>query len=71
MHLQHTGLSCVRHTLCAAGVQNKKVVGMGSCGLDYLAQVDAFPKPDAKIRTQQLEVLLAYTSCLYAASVSA
>lgn len=33
-----------------------KVVGMGSCGLDYLAQVAAFPQPDDKLRTERLEV---------------
>lgn len=34
----------------------QKVVGMGSCGLDYLAQVAAFPQPDEKLRTEHLEV---------------
>ena len=29
---------------------------MGSCGLDYLAAVVAFPKPDEKLRTTALEV---------------
>ena len=41
------------------GVSTKapvKVVGMGSCGLDYLAQVAAFPEPDDKLRTTALEV---------------
>ena len=33
-----------------------KVVGMGSCGLDYLAQVAAFPQPDDKLRTERLQV---------------
>ncbi len=33
---------------------------MGSCGLDYLAQVAAFPQPDDKLRTERLEV-----HCLY------
>ena len=33
-----------------------KVVGFGSCGLDYLAAVAAFPKPDEKLRTTALEV---------------
>lgn len=32
-----------------------KVVGLGSAGLDYLAQVAAFPKPDEKLRTEQME----------------
>lgn len=29
---------------------------MGSAGVDYLAQVAAFPRPDDKLRTEQLEV---------------
>ena len=33
-----------------------RVVGVGSCGLDYLAQVAAWPKPDDKLRTESLEV---------------
>lgn len=33
-----------------------KIVGLGSVGLDYLAQVAAFPKPDEKLRTKQMEV---------------
>ncbi|KAA6416772.1 MAG: carbohydrate kinase [Trebouxia sp. A1-2] len=32
-----------------------KIVGLGSVGLDYLAQVAAFPKPDEKLRTKQME----------------
>eukprot|EP00884_Botryococcus_braunii_P008294 jgi/Botrbrau1/17466/Bobra.0054s0053.1 len=32
-----------------------KVIGMGSCGLDYLAQVASFPSPDDKLRTERLE----------------
>ena len=41
-----------------AGPLNRaiKVVGMGSCGVDYLASVAAYPKPDEKLRTEQLEV---------------
>lgn len=33
-----------------------KVVGMGSCGVDYLASVAAYPQPDQKLRTEMLEV---------------
>ncbi|GBF88472.1 hypothetical protein Rsub_01185 [Raphidocelis subcapitata] len=33
-----------------------KVVGCGSCGVDYLASVAAYPKPDEKLRTDTLEV---------------
>ncbi len=40
-----------------AGSAPAKVVGLGSCGLDYLAQVAAFPQPDEKLRTERLEVL--------------
>ena len=36
--------------------QKPKIVGLGSVGLDYLAQVAAFPKPDEKLRTKQMEV---------------
>ncbi|KXZ55104.1 hypothetical protein GPECTOR_3g258 [Gonium pectorale] len=32
-----------------------KVVGMGSCGVDYLASVAAYPRPDEKLRTETLE----------------
>jgi hypothetical protein len=29
---------------------------MGGCGVDYLASVAAFPKPDEKLRSEKLEV---------------
>ncbi|GLI60496.1 hypothetical protein VaNZ11_002658, partial [Volvox africanus] len=32
-----------------------KIVGMGSCGVDYLASVAAYPRPDEKLRTEKLE----------------
>lgn len=38
------------------GLSKPKVVGLGSIGLDYLAQVAAFPKPDEKLRTSKMEV---------------
>ena len=38
------------------GERSTKVVGLGSVGLDYLAQVVTFPKPDEKLRTKQMEV---------------
>jgi sugar/nucleoside kinase (ribokinase family) len=34
----------------------RKLVGLGSAGVDFLAAVAAFPAPDAKIRTEALEV---------------
>lgn len=40
----------------ASTSQPSKVAGLGSVGLDYLAQVVQFPKPDEKIRTTQMEV---------------
>ncbi|XP_077227364.1 pfkB-like carbohydrate kinase family protein isoform X2 [Tasmannia lanceolata] len=45
----------------AAGVlpplpENRVVLGCGGLGLDYLATVSAFPKPDAKIRSTNLMV---------------
>ena len=33
-----------------------QVVGMGSCCVDYLASVAAFPRPDEKLRSETLEV---------------
>ncbi len=36
----------------------QKVVGVGSCGLDYLAVVARYPEPDTKLRTETLEVSL-------------
>ena len=36
--------------------KKKTVIGLGSCGLDYLAVVAAFPKPDDKLRTEKMEV---------------
>lgn len=47
-----------------------KVVGMGSCGLDYLAQVAAFPRPDDKLRTESLEVHRACITFLEASSTA-
>ena len=32
------------------------VVGVGSAGVDYLASVASFPEPDAKLRTDALEI---------------
>lgn len=44
--------------VCATdiGVSSVKIVGMGSAGIDYLAQVAEYPQPDDKIRTEKLEV---------------
>jgi len=36
--------------------ESVKVVGMGSAGMDYLAEVASFPKPDDKMRTENLEL---------------
>jgi hypothetical protein len=36
--------------------QPVKVVGVGSAGVDYLASVAAYPRPDEKLRTDTLEV---------------
>ena len=33
-----------------------QVVGMGSAGMDYLAEVATFPRPDDKLRTENLEL---------------
>lgn len=47
-------VTATQHVTCTA--TESKVVGVGSCGIDYLAAVAAFPRPDEKLRTQQLEV---------------
>ena len=36
--------------------KSRKVVGCGGVGIDYLASVAAYPKPDEKLRTQALQV---------------
>lgn len=52
----------LRSHCCASSGQSPrnsskpKVVGLGSVGLDYLAQVTRFPKPDEKLRTEKMEV---------------
>ena len=49
----------LRVHLCVASAQEStvyKVAGMGGAGLDYLAVVSAYPKPDQKIRTESFEV---------------
>ncbi|GMH38663.1 hypothetical protein BSKO_06547 [Bryopsis sp. KO-2023] len=35
---------------------NPRVVGVGSSAIDYLALVASYPKPDQKLRTEELEV---------------
>lgn len=59
-----------RPLLCYASVDQQlsttsrpKVVGLGSVGLDYLAQVAKFPKPDEKLRTEKMEVLYEEKFC--------
>ena len=51
-----------RLVYAAAGERNSscKVAGMGSAGLDYLALVSSFPKPDDKIRTESFEVQIPF-----------
>ena len=39
----------------AASPRKKKIVGVGSAGVDYLASIASFPKPDAKLRTDAFE----------------
>ncbi|CAM9392356.1 unnamed protein product [Phaeothamnion confervicola] len=34
-----------------------RVLGLGSAGVDFIALVDRYPEPDAKIRTESLEVV--------------
>lgn len=51
-----------RRARCAQGSQEPlpappvRVVGMGGVGVDYLAAVASFPRPDDKLRTEALEV---------------
>ncbi len=55
----HTLAQVATHAIAEGGSHKAgppKVAGMGSCGLDYLAAVAAFPKPDEKLRTTALEV---------------
>jgi len=40
----------------AAAESQPKVVGVGSAGVDYLASVASFPEPDAKLRTDALDI---------------
>lgn len=55
-------LAARRHVACFAAKADGqsplrgKLVGFGSAAVDYLACVAKFPEPDAKIRTEQLEV---------------
>lgn len=37
-----------------AALENLRVVGLGGCGMDMLAQVGEFPAPDSKVRTTGL-----------------
>lgn len=41
---------------CVTSNEEGVVVGMGSVGMDYLASVASFPRPDDKMRTQALEM---------------
>jgi len=34
----------------------RRIVGLGSCGVDFLAQVEEYPSPDDKIRTTDFKV---------------
>ncbi len=50
---------------CTQPLLNRvKVVGVGSCGVDYLASVAQFPKPDDKLRTEKLEVCAVCKNCM-------
>ncbi|GJM84745.1 hypothetical protein PR202_ga00445 [Eleusine coracana subsp. coracana] len=49
--------ACPAHRLTAAlAASNRVVLGCGLLTLDYLATVDAYPRPDDKIRTGGLQV---------------
>lgn len=48
--------AAVRTAAAGNGAPRIKVVGVGGCGVDYLASVAAYPRPDDKLRTEKLEV---------------
>ena len=50
--------ACLRPPLCAAASPQRRghLVGLGSACVDLLAGVSAYPKPDAKIRSETFEV---------------
>jgi sugar/nucleoside kinase (ribokinase family) len=48
--------SCLGIYMQQSPASAPKVVGMGSAGLDYLAQVAEYPRPDEKLRTERLEL---------------
>jgi len=52
----HISLYLQEPTASAGLPRPIKVVGMGSAGVDYLAQVASYPMPDEKLRTERLEV---------------
>lgn len=57
-HLRFTG-RCAPVQSGAPQVQaGPKIVGFGLCCMDYLAQIATYPEPDAKLRTERLEVSL-------------
>ena len=61
--------ACAGNAIGGAHLPSQKVVGLGLACWDFLAQLEAFPKPDQKLRTQRLEVrsshaLLLAASCL-------
>lgn len=41
---------------CEESSSSPHVLVVGACGLDYIAAVDSYPAPDAKVRTQQLSI---------------
>ena len=43
-------------TAAAVSPLRGKLVGLGSAGIDFLAQVSSYPAADEKIRTEALEV---------------
>ena len=41
---------------CEDSAPPPHVLVMGACGVDYIAAVEAYPSPDAKVRTNQLRI---------------
>jgi hypothetical protein len=58
-HAHHRGAAGRLHTRDVSkqcSVSSDVVVGVGGVGIDYLASVATFPKPDQKLRTEMLGI---------------
>jgi len=39
-----------------ASLRKKKILGVGTAALDYIAYVSRYPKPDEKVRAESIEI---------------